>query len=130
MFELDRDIVDEIADLEVVGAVENDVGVLRQLQDIGPVDVGDDRLDGDGGVDRTQLARGRLRLGQVIGDVVFVEEDLTLKVVRLDEIAIDDADEADAGPHQGVGDHGAERAAAAQGDTAFEQLALALFLMP
>src|SRR5205823_3491044 len=45
--ELDGDVVDEVANLEVVRAVEDDVGVLAQLEDVGAIDVGDDRLDVD-----------------------------------------------------------------------------------
>ena len=74
-----------------------------------------------------QLARGGLGLGQVVGDVVLVEQHLPLEVVRLDEVAVDDADEADAGADQVVGQHGAERTAAAQRDAAVEQLLLARF---
>ena len=48
-------------------------------------------------------------LGRLLGDVVLVEEDLPLQVARLDEVAVDDADVADAGADQGVGQHGAER---------------------
>src|SRR5262249_37338085 len=45
----------------------------------------------------------------------------------LDEIPVDDAYEAYAGPHQRVGDHGPQRAAAAKGDAGLQQLALAFF---
>ena len=76
-------------------------------------------------VDRPQLARGGLGLGQVVGDVVLVEEHLPLEVVRLDEVAVDDPDVADAGADQVVGQHGAERPAAAERDAAGQQPALA-----
>ena len=72
-----------------------------------------------------ELARGGLGLGQVVGDVVLVEEDLPLEVVRLDEVAVDEPDVADAGADQGVGQHGAERPAAAERDAAGQQPALA-----
>ena len=88
------------------------------------VDVGDDRLDVHAGIDRGQLAGGGFRLGQVLCHVVFVEEHLPLQVVRFDEVAIDQAQMADAGPHQRVGQHGAERSAAAQGDVAISELLL------
>src|SRR5262249_27586373 len=84
------------------------------------------RLDMDGGVDGGQLAGRRLGLGQVLGDVVFVEQDLPLKVVGLDEVPVNKAQVPDSPAHQGVGQHGAEGAAAAQGHVAIQQPALAL----
>src|SRR5205823_4926833 len=45
-------VVNQVADLEIIGAVENQIGVVDQLGNIRPVDVGDDRLDVDGGIDR------------------------------------------------------------------------------
>ena len=60
------------------------------MLDVGVVDVGNDGLDGDGGVDPGQLAAGGLGLGQVVGDVLLVEQRLPLQVVQLDEVAVDD----------------------------------------
>ena len=79
----------------------------------------------DRAVDRPELARGRLGLGQVLGDVVLVEKDLPLQVVGLDEVAVDDAERADAGPGEVVGQHGAERTAAAERDPALHECTLA-----
>ena len=76
-------------------------------------DVGDDRLDGDGRVDEAQLVGGGDGFGERGGDVLFVVEELPLEIVELDEVAIDDADEADAGADESAGDDGAEGAAAA-----------------
>ena len=59
--------------------------------------------DVDRRVDCCQLARRGLGFGQVGGDVVLVEEDLTLQVVRLDEIAVDEPQMADAAAYQRVG---------------------------
>ena len=55
-------------------------------------------------------------LGRLLGHVGLVEEHLPLEVARLDEVAVDDADEADAGADQRVGQHGAQRPAAAERD--------------
>ena len=77
-------------------------------------------------VDGAELAGGGLGLGQVLGHVVLVEQHLPLQVAGLDEVAVDEAQMADAGADQGVGQHGAQGAAAAQGHVAVEQLALAL----
>ena len=46
----------------------------------------------DRAVDQPQLPRGGLGLGQVVGDVLLIEEDLALEVVGLDEVAVDDPD--------------------------------------
>ena len=79
----------------------------------------------DRAVDRPQLARGRLGLGQVVGHVLLVEEHLALEVVGLDEVAVDDADRPDARAGEVVGQHGTERPAAAERDPAFQQGTLA-----
>jgi hypothetical protein len=94
------------------------------------VDVGDDRLDLDRAVDPAELARGGLGLGEVVGDVLLVEEDLPLEVVRLDEVAVDEPDVADPGADEVVRQHGAERPAAAEGDAAGHQPALARLAQP
>ena len=80
---------------------------------------------GDRAVDPPELPRGGLGLGQVVGDVLLVEEDLALEVVRLDEVAVDDPDVADPRARQVVGQHGAERPAAADRHPAGHELALA-----
>ena len=64
-------------------------------------------------------------LGRLLGDVVLVEQDLALKVMGLDEVAVDDPDRAHAGPGQVVGQHGPQRPAAAERDPALQQRALA-----
>ena len=111
LVQLHGHVVDQVTHLEVVGAVEDQIGVLGQFEDVGPIDVGDDRLDVNRRVDGREFSRGGLGLGQVLGDVLLVEEHLPLQVGRFDEVAIDDADMADAGANQGVGQHGAEGAA-------------------
>ena len=99
-----------------------------QFEDVGAVDVGDDRLDRR----PRELIRRSLRaaasaLGRLRGDVVFVEEHLPLEIVRLDEVAVDEAQMADAGADQRVGQHGAQRTAADEGDAAVQQPPLAFF---
>ena len=66
-------------------------------------------------------------LGRLSRDVLLVEEDLPLEVVGLDEVAVDDPEVADAGAGEVVGQHGPERAAAAERDPAVQQGALAGF---
>src|SRR5262249_16688969 len=101
--ELHRRVVDQVANLEIVGPVEDQVGVFHQCQNVGAVDVGDNRLDVDAGIYRAQLASGRLGLGEVFRNIVLVEKHLALKVVGLDEIAVDQAQVADAGADQSIG---------------------------
>src|SRR5262249_20740297 len=121
LVQLDRRIVDEITDLEIISAIEDEVGVLDQLDDVGVVDVGDNRLDVNAGVDGPEFAGGRLGLGQVLGDIVLVEEHLALQVADFDEVAIDQAQMAYAGPDERVGQHGAQRATAAEGDVTMQE---------
>src|SRR5207302_7725249 len=73
----------------------------------------------------SELAGGSLRLGEVLRDVMLVKEDLALKVMRFDEIAVDQAQMSDAGPHKGVGQHRPQGAATAQRDMGVHEFALA-----
>src|SRR5262249_18998904 len=52
--------------------------------------------------------------GQLLDDVALVEQDLPLQVARLDEVAVDDAQEADAGADHHIREHRTERPTAAQ----------------
>jgi hypothetical protein len=91
----DAEVVDEVAGFEVVGAVEDNVGG----EEIGGVvgdEVGDVRGDLDAGVDAGEVAAGGFGFGESGAGVVFVEEHLALQVGRLDEIAIDEGEVADA----------------------------------
>ena len=78
--------------------------------------VGDDWLDLHRAVDAAQLRRRCGRLRQPRGDVVFVEERLPLQVVEFDKIAVDEAQRADAGADEHVGDGRPERADADERD--------------
>ena len=109
----DGEVVHQEAGGEVVGAVDDDIDVGGEGLDVGVGDVGDDRLDGDGGVDEAELVGGGDGFGEGGGDVGFVVEELPLQIVELDEVAVDDADEADAGADECAGDDRAEGAAAA-----------------
>ena len=85
-------VVDEVAGVEIVGAVEDELGGVGEFFDGVGIDVGDDGFDGDVGVDTVEFAGGGLGLGEVFVDVALVEEDLALEVVEFDEIAVDDSE--------------------------------------
>ena len=53
-------------------------------------------MDGDGGVEEGDFATGGFGFGARVEGVVFVEEDLALKVGGLDEVAIDEGEGSDA----------------------------------
>jgi len=126
LVQLDCRIIDEIADLEIIGAVEDQVGIPDQFDDVGVVNVGDDGLDVNAGVDGAELASGGLGLGQVLGNVVLVEEDLALQVAGFDEVAIDQAQVADPGADKRVGQYGPQRPAAAESDVTVQEPPLTL----
>ena len=69
----------------------------------------------DLGVHASQSPRCGHGFRQTLGGVGFLEQKLALEVAPLDKIAIDDAKPAHAGPHQDLGFHGAEGAAADDG---------------
>ena len=52
---LDGEVVEEVAGLEVVGGVQNDVSGGEEFGDVGGDEVGDAGVDGDGGVEALSL---------------------------------------------------------------------------
>ena len=113
-----RVVVEQIAGLEVVGAVEQQVRAGQQLVDIGWNQVSDGGVDRDLGVDGGDLAAGGLGLGQRGQGVGFIEQDLALQVRGLDEVAVDQREMADAGARQQRGRSRSRGAAAHHRDMA------------
>ncbi|MCU1222894.1 MAG: hypothetical protein JWQ42_987 [Edaphobacter sp.] len=94
---LDGVVVDEIAGLEVVGSVEDEMGGGEELVDVGGDKIGDVGVDGDGGVEEGNLAASSFGLGERLKGIGLVEEDLALEVGGLDEVAVDEGEGADTG---------------------------------
>ena len=61
--QLRRGVVDQEADLEIVGAVDDAVDSLAERLDVGVIDIHDDRFDLDGGIDTAQFICRGDRLG-------------------------------------------------------------------
>ena len=92
-------VVEEIAGLEVVGGVENDVGSLQQIMNVAGNEICDVSMDLDLAVEGRDLALCRVGLGTRIARVRLVEEDLALQIALLDKVAVD----------EGQGSHAAAR---------------------
>src|SRR6187401_1740480 len=87
--------------------------------------VGNDRLDLHFGVDSAELIRGRDRLRQSVGDVLFIVEHLPLQIVELEKIAVDDSYEAHPCAYECFSHDGSQRATSAHQRASFPQLLLA-----
>ena len=122
----DAEVVDEVAGLEVVGTVEDDVGG-EERGGVGGDEVGDVRVDVDGGVDAGEVAAGGFGLGEGGAGVVFVEEHLALEVGGLDEVAVNEGESPDAGAGQQAGRGGSGGADAYDGDVGPSKKLLAGF---
>ena len=79
----------------------------------------------EGDVNLGQAGLGGLGLGQAGLGVGGVEEDLTLKVARFEQVAVEDGQAADPRAAQLVGDDAAQGAAADDGGVGGQQAALA-----
>lgn len=123
---LDGEIVKEKASFEIVSTVEDDIETLEQFGGVARVEIGDDSLDGNGGIDGFEFALGGDGFGEGIAGVGLVEESLTLEIGRLDEIAIEDSNAADAGADQQAGRGGANSSAANDYGAGGEEALLAL----
>lgn len=127
LVQLDRCIIDQVADFEVIGAIKHQVDILHEVEDVGMVDIGHDGFDRDLGVNAAELAGSSLCLGNTCCDIIFIEENLPLQVMVFDEIAINDANKANASPDERVGQHRTQRTATTERDPAGEQLLLPRF---
>ena len=105
------EIVDQVARLEIVGAVQDDVGVAQQFGRVGGGEIGDDAAHADGGIDARDAARGGGGFGQRLGGVGLFEKPLAMQVAGLDVIAIDQGEPAHTGARQRGGVKAAQRAA-------------------
>ena len=113
---LDAVVVEEVAGLEVVGGVEDEMGGGEQLVDVGWDEVRDVSVDGDGGVEEGDLAAGGFGFGEGFAGVGLVEEDLALEVGGFDEVAVDEGEGADAGAGEEGGGGGSGGSDADDGD--------------
>ena len=114
---LDGEVVDEVAGLEVVGGVEDDVdGCRDEVGYVGWGEVTDACVDGDAGVKEGDVAAGCLSLGEGVAGVGFVEEDLSLEVGWLNEVAVDEGEGTDSGAGEERGRGRSHSPAAYDGD--------------
>src|SRR6185437_10501846 len=109
-------IVDEVTGFEVVGGVEDEVGIDQQGVDVVRNQVGYVCMDLDVGIETGDLAAGGLGFGGGGGGIGFVEEHLGLQVAFFDEIAVDEDEGADTGTGEQGGGSGASGSAADQSD--------------
>ena len=94
---LDSEIVHQITRLEVVETIDEDVDTLRMQRNVAVAQIIDHRCDADVGIDQGDSAPGGFGLGDGVGNVLFVEQYLPLKVCDLDEIPIHDHQVPDSG---------------------------------
>src|SRR5262249_39811625 len=88
-------VVHQVARGEVVGAVDDDVVRLQDLQRVGRRQLRLVQLDAHAGVDRLQPITGRLQLGPAhVGGAV---QHLALQVAEVDDVEVDGAEAPAAG---------------------------------
>ena len=115
--ELHAGVVEEVTGLEVVRAVDHDVGARDERLDVVGGDVGHHGLDLHAGVDPADRARGGDRLGCAGRGVGLVVQQLALQVAQLHEVTVDDQEVTNAGARQQV-DHGRPEGPAADDEDA------------
>ncbi len=123
----ERNVVDQIANLEIVRAVENQRDAICEFSDVGIVHIGDDRFDRHFGVDSSKSSSGGNNFGQVIGHILFIEQNLTLQITEFDEVSIDNTNMPHASSDHRVGQNAAQCSAAHQQDSTVGEFLLSLF---
>ena len=118
-----RRVVDEVARGEVVGAVDDHVVAVDDVEHVVGAEADVVRDHVDVGV---QLGEGLLRrVDLALADAVHVVQDLALQVRRVDDVHVDDAERADARSREVERGGRAEAARTEQQHAALEQLLLA-----
>ena len=125
--ELHGDIVDGVTHLEVIGAIEDEIGILAEFLDVRAIDIGNDRFEFHTRVNLPHLDYGGFRFRHVVRHIGFVEQHLPLEVARFDEVAVDDADMPDTRAHEIVGEYRTERADSAERHAAIHDAFLTRF---
>jgi hypothetical protein len=120
------EIVDEETRFEIVGSIEDEIEASEKFFNVIRAEIGDQAFNGNGGVDGVEFAFSGDGFGESVASVGFVEERLTLKIGRLDEIAINDSNAANAGTDEKICGGRADGAAADDGGAGGEQTLLAL----
>lgn len=122
---LHGEVVDEVAGLEVVGGVEDEIDASiggrvgddgDKVGNVAGDEVGDVGVDGDAGVEAGDVAASGCGFGQAFAGVSLVEEDLALEVGRFDEVTVDEGKAPDAGAGEQRGRGCAHGSAAYDGD--------------
>src|SRR2546425_1093572 len=121
---LDRGLVDQETRLEIVRAIDDDVGAAQDLSDRRRMDVLRDRFDLDFGVHGAEAFRGGLRLRPV--DVAFGVQQLPLEIREFDDVPVDEPKMPDARPGEEVGRNAPEGPQSHHDGTGTRELALAL----
>ena len=101
-------VVQHVARLEIVGAVEDEVGLAHEPVGEDGVDVGHETADGHVGVDPPQPPRGGRGLRPGERGVLLVEERLALQVGRLDPVPVHHGEAGHPGPRHRLGEGRAE----------------------
>jgi len=123
LFEDDAGIVDAVAGGEVVGAVDDDVVVFDQIEDVGAVDDGFEFDDVDVGVEVLEAFGGGFYF--VFADGGHAEENLALEITGTDDVDVGQADGADAGGGEVEADGAAETTSADAQHFGVDELELA-----
>ena len=121
-FAMHAGVVHAVAGGEIVGAVDDDVVVLDQVQHVFAVDDGAMLDEVEIGVEILEPPGGGFDLG--LADVLDAEENLPLKVARADDIDIGQADGPDARRREVKADRAAQPARADAEDLGVQQLLL------
>ena len=121
---LHGEIVDKIAGLEVVGAVENKLCIFEQSLNVGWGQIGDMGLDHDFGVESRNFSGRGDCFRKGFSGIGFIKQGLPLQIAGLDVIAVNDADRAHARTGKQGSEHRASSAAADNGNARGGQLAL------
>jgi hypothetical protein len=91
-------IIQQVSCFEVIGGVEHQIDAFEVLFDVARVEIGHYRFVVDVRVDALKIARRGNRFELPFARVSFIEEELALQIGPLDEIAIDQAQAANASP--------------------------------
>lgn len=110
--ELDGEIVEQVAGLKVVRAIDDHIAGFDERAGIASMQILYDRIDSDLRVDGSESLSGGFGFGPGLAGIGFIEKDLPLQIGPFDKVTIDEDQMAHASPDEELGAQGPEGAAA------------------
>src|SRR4029453_18352290 len=117
-------VVEHETRLEIVETIQNQIHAVDVVLDVRGVHIINDGFNGNSGIDTAKFGGSGDGFRKILTNVILIIERLTLKIGKVHEIAVDDAQHANTGSRQQFGRSAAQGAGANDRDAGSGDLCL------